>query len=104
MPFNTFADEQPSSADPSITCVDEGSVDHLLDGRSAAELSESNSKSSCAFPMIIRAASVVASSRSRRSLRRLSLSSSTWSGVRLVDRSVPVRPASEPLALARRHW
>jgi len=44
-------------------------VDHGVDRGSVSALSESISKSACAFPMISRAAFVLASSRSARSAR-----------------------------------
>src|SRR5215216_3419025 len=81
----------------------EGRLDHLLDRGSESALSESCSKSACAFPTISNAARVRASSASSRWLRRRTRSSSTCSGVRLRARPCPARPASAPASRARRH-
>ena len=57
-------------------------VDHGFDFESESALSESSSKSACAFPVISNASFVRASSASSRSLRRRSRSSSTCSAER----------------------
>src|SRR5512132_185803 len=81
----------------------DGRLDHLLDRGSESALSESCSKSACAFPTISNAVRVRASSASRRWLRRRTRSNSTCSGVRLRARPCPARPASAPASRARRH-
>jgi hypothetical protein len=57
-------------------------VDHFVDLFSVAALSESNSKSACAFPVISNANLVRSSSAVSLSLRLRSLSNSTSAAVR----------------------
>jgi hypothetical protein len=73
----------------------------VLDRGSVSALSESNSKSACAFPIISSAVRVLASSRSARSARARNRTVSTWSEFRRRALGATSNPASAPMSRAR---
>src|SRR5271165_1303719 len=76
--------------------------DHGVYFSSVSALSESISKSACAFPTMSSAVRVLASSASRRSFLWRNRSTSRWSALRLLL-GLPARPAREPASRALRH-
>ena len=74
-----------------------------MDRGSVSALSESISKSACAFPTISKAALVLASSRSARSARAVALANSRRSADAFDGRAAGARPVRAPLSRALRH-